>query len=77
MKLEGKIALVTGAASGMGKAIAVLYAKEGAKLVVSDINAAGVEETVAHIEANGGLATAVPGNVAKEEDIQKMIDTAV
>ncbi len=77
MKLEGKVALITGAASGIGKAIALLFAKEGANVVASDINASGVEETVAEIEANGGVATAVSGNVAKEEDVQKMIDTAV
>ena len=43
MKLEGKVAVVTGAASGIGKAIAILYAKEGAKVVVSDINQYGAK----------------------------------
>ena len=77
MKLEGKVAVVTGAASGIGKAIAILYAKEGAKVVVSDINQDGAKETVAEIEKNGGSAIAVLTDVAKEEDIQKLIDTTV
>lgn len=77
MKLQGQVAIVTGAASGMGRAIANLYAKEGAKIVVYDVNEQAANETVAEIEANGGIATAVVANVAKEEDIQRLIDTAV
>lgn len=77
MRLKGKVAVVTGAASGMGKAIAILYAKEGAKVVVSDINLDAAKATVAEIESNGGIATAVLVNVAKEEDVQNLIDTAV
>lgn len=77
MKLNEKIAIVTGAASGMGKSIAMLYAQEGAKVVVSDINLEGAQATVAEIETNGGSAVAVLTNVAKEEDIQNLIDTAV
>lgn len=77
MKLQGKVAVVTGAGSGMGRAIAILFAKEGAKVVVSDINIDTADATVAEINANGGEAMAVLTNVAKEEDIQKMIDTAV
>ena len=49
-KLDGKVAIVTGAASGMGKAIATLYAQEGAKVVVSDLNIEGAHETVKEIE---------------------------
>ncbi|AEH52929.1 SDR family oxidoreductase [Heyndrickxia coagulans] len=76
-KLDGKVAVVTGAASGMGKAIAALYAKEGAKVVASDLNLEGVQQTVAEIEATGGTALAVQANVASEEDVQHLIDTAV
>ncbi|AEO99527.1 MULTISPECIES: SDR family oxidoreductase [Heyndrickxia] len=76
-KLDGKVAVVTGAASGMGKAIAALYAKEGAKVVASDLNLEGVQQTVAEIEAAGGKALAVQANVASEEDVQHLIDTAV
>jgi NAD(P)-dependent dehydrogenase (short-subunit alcohol dehydrogenase family) len=77
MRLQGKVAVVTGAASGMGKAIAILYAQEGTKVIVSDLNFDGAKDTVAVIEANGGSATAVLTNVAKEADIQTMIDTAI
>jgi len=77
MKLQNKVAVVTGAGSGMGKAIAILYAKEGAKVVVSDINLDTVNAVVAGITAGGGTATAVLANVTKEKDIQNMIDTAV
>ncbi|NOU97106.1 glucose 1-dehydrogenase [Paenibacillus sp. LMG 31456] len=77
MKLQDKVAVVTGAASGMGKAIAILYAKEGAKVVVSDINLDSANATVKEIASSGGTAIAVAANVAKEEDIQNLIDTAV
>lgn len=77
MRLENKVAVVTGAASGMGKAIAALYAKEGAKVVVSDINIEAANLTVDQIKSNGGEAIAVMANVAKEDDIQNLIDTAV
>jgi NAD(P)-dependent dehydrogenase (short-subunit alcohol dehydrogenase family) len=77
MKLKDKVAVVTGAASGMGKAIAELYAKESAKVIVADLNIEGAEEVVKNITANGGVAKAVQVNVAKLEDIENMIDTAV
>lgn len=77
MRLQGKVAIITGAASGMGKAIALIYAKEGAQVVVSDINLEGANGTVAEILSNGGMATAVATNVTKEADIQTLIDTAV
>ncbi|HWQ88840.1 MAG TPA: SDR family oxidoreductase [Desulfitobacteriaceae bacterium] len=77
MKLKDKVAVITGAASGIGKAIAILYAQEGANVVVSDLNLAGAKETAAKIEANGGAAIALMTNVAKDEDIRQMIDTAV
>lgn len=77
MRLEGKVAIVTGAASGMGKAIAELYAKEGASVVVSDLNFEGAVAVVAGITANGGKAIAIKTNVADLNDIQNMIDTAV
>ncbi|MGM9945010.1 MAG: SDR family NAD(P)-dependent oxidoreductase, partial [Lysinibacillus sp.] len=76
-KLDGKVAIVTGAASGMGKAIAVLYGQEGAKVVVSDLNLDGANETVKEIEANGGTAIAVQTNVASEEDVNTLVDTTV
>jgi len=77
MKLQDKVAVVTGAASGMGKAIAELYAKEGAKVIVADLNVEGAKAVAEGITNNGGIAKAVQANVAKLEDIENMIDTAV
>lgn len=77
MRLQGKVAVVTGAASGMGKAIAVLYAKEGAKVVVSDIHEEAAGVTVEEIKAANGEAVAVKANVSDAADIEQLIDTAV
>lgn len=77
MKLQEKVAVVTGAASGMGKAIAELYAKEGAKVIVADLNLEAAEKVVEGIVSNGGVAKAMQINVAKLEEIESMIDTAV
>lgn len=77
MKLQDKVAVITGAASGMGKEIALIYAKEGASVVVSDLNLEGAEATVQEIKNNGGNAVALKTNVALEEDIQQLINTAV
>ncbi|WP_342472579.1 SDR family oxidoreductase [Metasolibacillus sp. FSL H7-0170] len=77
MKLQGKVAIVTGAASGMGLAIAESYAKEGAKVVVSDLNLAGAEEVVAQIKAVGGEAFAINTDVTSEEDLQRLFDKAI
>ncbi|PEL12139.1 SDR family oxidoreductase [Bacillus sp. AFS017336] len=77
MRLQNKVAVVTGAGSGMGKAIAVLYAKEGAKVVVSDINVDAAKATVEEIKSNDGDAIAVMANVALENDVQNLIDSAV
>lgn len=77
MKLKDKAAVVTGAASGMGKAIAKLYANEGAKVVAADLNLEGAEAVVKEITENNGVATAVQANVVKLEDVDHMIDTAV
>ncbi|MGP4108697.1 SDR family oxidoreductase [Virgibacillus sp. L01] len=77
MKLDGKVAVVTGAASGMGKSIAELYAKEGAKVLLADLNLEGAEKVTEEITSNGGTAKAVKVNVAELADIENMIDTAV
>ena len=77
MKLQDKVAIVTGAASGMGKAIAEAYAKEGAKVVVSDLNEEGAKTVAEEINANGGTAFAIATNVAKDEDLQKLFDATI
>lgn len=77
MKLQGKVAVVTGAGSGMGKAIAILYAQEGAKVVVADINQSAVDDVVAEIKNAGGEATGVIANVAKRAEVESMIENAV
>lgn len=77
MILKDKVAVVTGAASGIGRAIAKLYAQEGAKVVVSDINLEGVEAVVQEIIQAGGEAVAVKTDVSKEVDTDSMLDLAV
>ncbi len=77
MKLKNKVAVVTGAGAGMGRAIALLYAKEGAKVVATDINEESIKKVTEEIIKAGGEATPLVANIAKEEDVQSMIDTAV
>lgn len=77
MKLSGKVAVVTGAASGMGKAIAELFAEEGAKVIVSDLNVDNANKVAEGIQSKGGSAIVVAANVAIEEDVQRLIDSAV
>ena len=74
MRLSGKVAIVTGAASGMGKAIAELYAKEGARVVVSDMNLDGAQAVV---EAISGEAFAIQTDVTSEEALQQLLDETV
>lgn len=77
MKLNGKIAIITGAGSGMGRASAIRFAEEGAKVVVADINDAGGKETAEMIVANGFDAVFVKVDISKDEDCKKMVDIAV
>ncbi len=77
MKLKGKVAVITGAGSGIGRAAALLFAEEGAKVVVADYSVAGGQETVKQIKAKGGEATFVATDVSKAADVQKMIKTAI
>jgi len=77
MKLQDKVAIVTGAGAGMGEAIAKRYAKEGAKVVLADLNEANLERVVSEIEASGGTAIAVLANVAKEEDVERIVDETI
>lgn len=74
MKLEGKVALVTGGAQGIGRAIALALAREGAKVVLSDINLEKAQETGREIESLGREALAVGGNVASAKDAENMVN---
>jgi 2-hydroxycyclohexanecarboxyl-CoA dehydrogenase len=69
MSLNGKVAVVTGSASGIGRAIALQLARDGAAVAVWDLNGDGANETVALIAASGGKAIACVGNAASAQDI--------
>jgi D-sorbitol dehydrogenase (acceptor) len=77
MRLNGKIAIVTGGAQGMGRAISLRYAREGASIVVADRNLEGAEEVVREITSANGAAAAVAVDVRDQAQVQRMIDTAV
>src|SRR5580700_1815748 len=73
-KLEGKVAVVTGAASGLGRASAIRFAKEGAAVVAADLNSQGGELLVSEIAATGGRSVYQRTDVTSESDIKALID---
>lgn len=77
MRLAGKVAIITGAASGIGRASAIAFAREGAKVVVADCNESGGKETVAEILRTGADAHFANVDVARENEIRKMVDATV
>ena len=77
MKLENKVAIVTGSGSGIGRATALRLAKEGAAVIVCDVNQEGIDETVKEVSEGGGKAIGVPGNVADRADAQKIVAAAL
>ncbi len=74
MKLAGKVALVTGGAQGIGKAVALLLARNGADIVVSDINLEKAEETAKEVQTLGRKALAIKVDVATLGDVEKMVE---
>ena len=76
MNLNGKVAVITGAGSGIGRAAALRLAREGASIVVADWNDDGAKETVALVEAAGSKAVAIKVDVRDSGDITKMLDLA-
>jgi len=77
MQLANKVAIVTGAGSGIGRASAQLFAEEGASVVAVDWNKKSVDETVQMIRSTGHTATACHVDVSKAEDVERMVRTAV
>jgi NAD(P)-dependent dehydrogenase (short-subunit alcohol dehydrogenase family) len=74
MRLRDRVAVITGAGSGIGRASAKEFAREGARVVVVDINGSGAEETVADIRKSGGTALAVATDVADPEAVRRLVD---
>ncbi|WP_373974656.1 3-oxoacyl-ACP reductase FabG [Chitinibacter sp. SCUT-21] len=74
MKLKDKVAIITGSASGIGEATAVRFAAEGAKVVVCDVNQAGVDAVVANLKASGATALGFVVDVTKKDTIVAMVD---
>jgi NAD(P)-dependent dehydrogenase (short-subunit alcohol dehydrogenase family) len=77
MRLQNKVAIITGAASGIGRASAILFAKEGARVVVADINEIRGKQTVADILAAGGDAFFQRVNVAVEDEVRTVVNATV
>lgn len=76
-RLAGKVALITGAGSGIGRASALLFAQEGASVVVADVNFDAARETAAQIEARDGQALAVKTDVSRGDEVAALIEQAI
>jgi NAD(P)-dependent dehydrogenase (short-subunit alcohol dehydrogenase family) len=77
LKLKDRVAVITGAGSGIGRASALEFGREGARVVVADINSPGAEETVKLITAQGGRAIAVPTDVADPTSVQHLVEATL
>jgi NAD(P)-dependent dehydrogenase (short-subunit alcohol dehydrogenase family) len=76
MRLKGKVSLITGAGSGIGREAALLFAAEGSKVVAADLNEKAAQDTVRDIKKSGGDATAVKADVSKAADCENMVRVA-
>ena len=77
MRLEDKVAVITGAASGIGKEIASAFAREGAKIVIADLNQKAADTTAAELDPAGRRALGVAMDVANEDQVNAGIDKAI
>ncbi len=77
MEIRGKSAVITGGGSGIGRAVSERLARDGASIVVADVDEAGGAETVKRIESAGGSAVFVRADVTREQDARRMLDTAL
>ena len=77
MRLQGKVAIITGAGMGQGREGALLFAKEGARVIVADLDAKAGSETAEMIRKGGGQALFIEGDVGVEADVARMIDATV
>jgi len=76
-RLQGKVALISGAGAGIGRASALVFAQQGCRVVVADLNEKAGHETVSMVKAQGGEATFVRADVSKEKDNEEMVKVAV
>jgi NAD(P)-dependent dehydrogenase (short-subunit alcohol dehydrogenase family) len=77
MRLQGKVAVITGAASGIGLAMATRFAAEGAQLVAGDWNAQRLDDAVAQLQSAGATIVGAQGNIADKETAEQLIDLAI
>ena len=77
MRLDGKVALITGAASGMGRVAAKMFATEGASVVAMDLVEGALDETVREVREAGGAIVGVPGDVSAASDVRRAVEKAV
>src|SRR5438093_7965472 len=77
MRLKGKVSIITGGGQGIGKATALKFSQEGAKVIVCDINPTAANQTAAEIQAAGGEAMGFLVDVTKKDTIKAMVDAVV